>query len=140
MKIIHCGLLGFGEARKMQEDLVQERKSGAISDTLLVLEHPPTLSLGLRADRSDPAFDARLWKERGVEVQLNKRGGAATYHAPGQMILYPVFSLRERGYGVREFVKRGLEGIAGAVVHLGLAADARLSWHRGKKCTLQASH
>lgn len=126
MEVRRLGCLPYVEARRVQEDLVEERRVGKIEDTLLLLEHPPTLSLGLRAKRNDAAFEAERWKALGVEVVHANRGGDATYHAPGQLILYPIFSLKARGWGVREFVEKGLSGIAEGISRSGVPCQALL--------------
>src|SRR5262249_47244007 len=109
MKVELLGIVPFHEARRMQEALVRARAGGRGKDALLALEHPPTLSLGRRAPRNDPRYRPEVWRGRGIEVVETGRGGDVTFHAPGQLVLYPVISLRERGLGVRSFVKLGLE-------------------------------
>lgn len=121
-------LVPFCYAREVQAELVERRIRGEIEDTIIFCEHPPTLSLGRRVHSGSPEYAVCDWEARGVEVVRADRGGEATYHGPGQLLLYPVISLRARGFGVRRFVETGLGVISGAVSEVcGLDAEAVLN-------------
>ena len=78
----------------MQELLVAARKAGAIGDVLLLMEHPPVLTLGRNARRENVLATDEWLAGRGVELHTVKRGGDVTYHGPGQLVGYTIFDLR----------------------------------------------
>lgn len=121
----YLGRISFLEGRRIQEDLVQKRLAEQIPDTILFCEHPPTLSLGWRTKSEDANTSAEFWSARGVEMVRANRGGSATYHGPGQLVIYPVVSLRARGIGVKRFVQAGLNAIAGWLGEQGVRAVER---------------
>jgi lipoate-protein ligase B len=97
------GLCAYDAALARQAAAWESRRGGG-PDVCLALEHPPTITLGRRAERRDiRAADAELAR-RGVSCHSIERGGRATYHAPGQLVIYPIVALADRGFGVRTFV------------------------------------
>lgn len=97
---------GYQEALGLQWRLVEARRLGEIPDTLVLLEHPPVFTLGRRGQRSDIyASDAEL-ALRGIEVHPINRGGLVTYHGPGQVVGYPILSLRALGGGRSRICRR----------------------------------
>jgi len=111
----YLGRVSFQEARAFQETLVEARLAGACADTFIYAEHPPTLSLGMRTQSSDLVLSKDDFRRQGIEVVSTNRGGGPTYHGPGQLLIYPVLSLRDRQMGVRDFVYCGLQAIAEAL-------------------------
>ncbi len=105
------GTVAFREMRALQLSLCHERLRGTIEDRILFCQHPPTLSLGLRTERQDLGLPVSDWERLGVSVHQADRGGGATLHLPGQLLIYPVIQLRERCYGVKAFVERTLLGL-----------------------------
>ncbi len=97
------GLYAYEVALAEQEAAWERRRRGG-PDVCLALEHPPTITLGRRADRRDVRVAAAELARRGVTCHGIERGGGATYHAPGQLVLYPIVALAARGFGVRTFV------------------------------------
>ncbi len=84
----------YGRAQRLQERLVELRRAGAIGDVLLLLEHPPVLTLGRNATRANVVASDEQLAGRGVALHVVKRGGDVTYHGPGQLVGYPVIDLR----------------------------------------------
>jgi lipoyl(octanoyl) transferase len=108
LQVIQLGTIDYATALKLQETLVELRKQGRIEDTLLLLEHPPVITLGRNADAKNIVDSPESLAERGVEVFEIKRGGDVTFHGPGQLVGYPICDLR--GFtpkvGAVEFVRR----------------------------------
>lgn len=109
------GCRPYHEVRLIQNRLVAERVAGAIGDGVLCCLHPPTITLGNRSTPSDREQGGEFFRTRGIDVVEVDRGGRVTYHGPGQIVLYPVISLRELRVGVREFVLRGLQALASVI-------------------------
>lgn len=109
----------------MQERLVRERIRDGIPDTLLLLWHPPTLTLGRRGRREHLLVDEARLEEEGIEVHLSSRGGDVTAHGPGQWVLYPILKLTRNEMGAHGYL-HALEEIAlGTARRFGLAAYRR---------------
>ena len=102
------GLVAYPTGLAIQERIADERARGLRPDTLLLLEHPPTITLGRRAGAQDVLWDAECLARAGIAVERVRRGGCATYHGPGQLIGYPIACLSGQGRGVRRFVS-GIE-------------------------------
>jgi lipoyl(octanoyl) transferase len=106
--VLHLGLVPYGTALQLQRTLMELRKAGRIGNTLLLLEHPPVITLGRNAQLSNVIAPPGLLAQRGVELFDIDRGGDVTFHGPGQLIAYPIFDLRsfEPRVGAVEFVRR----------------------------------
>jgi lipoyl(octanoyl) transferase len=94
IEYIYLGRVPYDEALTLQGELVELRRAGRIGNTLLLLEHPPVLTLGCNADRSNVLASDAMLASRGVTLHHINRGGDVTYHGPGQIIGYPIFDLR----------------------------------------------
>jgi lipoyl(octanoyl) transferase len=94
INLLHLGRVPYAEAMAIQRQVVAARKQELISDTLLLLEHPPVLTLGRNAHRSNVLLSDELLAQRGVELHEVNRGGDVTYHGPGQLVGYPILDLR----------------------------------------------
>ncbi|MDP9038012.1 MAG: lipoyl(octanoyl) transferase LipB [Acidobacteriota bacterium] len=101
INLLLLGRVGYAEGLAVQERVVAARKAGAIGDTLLLLEHPPVITLGRNARREHVVASDELLAGRGVEVHEINRGGDVTYHGPGQLVGYPVVDLRGEWPGKR---------------------------------------
>src|SRR5271157_1357908 len=108
--ILHLGLVPYGTALQLQRTLMELRKAGRVGNTLLLLEHPPVITLGRNAQLSNVIAPPEFLAQRGVELFEIDRGGDVTFHGPGQLVAYPIFDLRsfEPGskIGAVEFVRR----------------------------------
>ena len=127
------GRIAYREAWQRQHELVSARAAGLIPDQLLLLEHPPVLTLGRQSDPAHVRASAEELERRGIEVIRTERGGEVTYHGPGQLVAYPIVSLTERGLMIRPFV-RALEAAMGeTAASFGVRAGRR-EGHPGMWC------
>jgi lipoyl(octanoyl) transferase len=94
INLLDLGRLTYSEAMAIQRQVIGARKQNLIGDTLLLVEHPPVLTLGRNAHRSNILVSDDLLAQRGVEVHEVNRGGDVTYHGPGQLVGYPIVDLR----------------------------------------------
>src|SRR4029077_4194544 len=92
LEVRRLGLMPYAEALALQRALVEDRRANRIPDTLLLVEHPHVLPLGVRGDggRSHILATAEALASRGVEIHETGRGGDITYHGPGQLVGYPI--------------------------------------------------
>lgn len=90
----YLGRVDYAEALRLQEELVALRQQEKIGNVLLLLEHPPVLTLGRNAKRANILASDEMLVARGVTLHDINRGGDVTYHGPGQLIGYPIFDLR----------------------------------------------
>jgi lipoyl(octanoyl) transferase len=103
----HLGRVGYADALALQRGAVEDRRRGAIDDTLLFVEHPHVLTLGVRGDggRSHILAAPEILAARGVEVHEAGRGGDITYHGPGQIVGYPIVDLKPDRQDVHRYVR-----------------------------------
>lgn len=101
------GRVGYGEALDLQARLVEDRRRGAIGDSLLLLEHPPVITLGVktRGKPTNIVASPEALAAEGVSVFETGRGGDITYHGPGQLVGYPIFDLRPDRCDVHRYVR-----------------------------------
>jgi lipoyl(octanoyl) transferase len=101
------GLVPYADALALQRSLVEDRRAGKIRDTLLLLEHPHVLTLGVRGDggRSHILASADVLATRAIEVHEAGRGGDVTYHGPGQIVGYPIIDLNPHRRDVHRYVR-----------------------------------
>ncbi len=114
------GRVGYSEALTLQRSLFEARKAGSIPDTLLTLEHDPVYTLGRRASQQDVLADAGVLEAIGAEVVETDRGGEVTYHGPGQLVMYPIISIREAELGPVTYVRILEQVVIDALSHYGV--------------------
>lgn len=124
MQVFDLGCMGYAQAFDVQ-CRAQAFVHGGGEDVLLLLEHPPTVSLGRNfgAEHMPPNLDV-VWGGH-VDVVHSTRGGNITCHFPGQLVAYPVINLKKRSGGVRQYVYDLEESILRALLHFGIAASRK---------------
>ena len=116
------GRVDYADAVALQDALVEQRLREEIPDTLLLLEHPPVITLGRRASLEDVFLSEDALSDIGIAVHRTTRGGLVTYHGPGQLVGYPIVKLRARGLTVPCYVRALENGIIAALREIGIEA------------------
>ncbi len=111
--VVDWGLRDYPESLAAMRELVTSRRAGSIGDTLVLVEHPPVVTVGVEGDDGSAAAS-------GLPVVTVERGGQATYHGPGQLVGYPIVDLSPRGRDVRRFVHDVEEIVVRAIAAFGL--------------------
>jgi lipoyl(octanoyl) transferase len=107
LEVRRLGTVPYRDALDLQRRLVEERRAGRIPDVLLLLQHPPVITLGIRPDvsRANIVAAPERLAQLGVEVQETGRGGDVTYHGPGQIVGYPILDLKPDRCDVHRYVR-----------------------------------
>jgi lipoyl(octanoyl) transferase len=122
--VMRCGQVPYEEARSAQKRIEAARLAGEVPDVLLLLEHPPVYTKGRRAEAGELGMGEDWYRMQGIEVCETDRGGRVTYHGPGQLVGYPIVSLKPYGDNVHEYVC-GLERLMiESLGAFGVAAEA----------------
>jgi lipoyl(octanoyl) transferase len=124
IEVRRLGTIGYQAALDLQAQLVERRKQGLIPDQLLLLEHPPVITLGVRTrnDRSHVLESEAALAAKGVGLFETGRGGDVTYHGPGQLVGYPIVDLKPDRCDVHRYVRDLEEVLIRAVDAFGVRA------------------
>jgi len=122
LQVLDLGLESYAVTLSRQEELVGRRFREEAPDTLILVEHPPVVTLGRAKTRANLLLGPAELAGRGVEYFEITRGGDATYHAPGQLVGYPIFDLRRRGRDVLRFCRDVEAALIASLADFGLAA------------------
>ena len=120
--LLDLGLTPYKEAWELQKRIWQLRVEEKIPDTLILVEHPPVITLGKSGKADNLLVTEDELKARGIELFRIERGGDITWHGPGQLVGYPIFFIREAIAGVRAFVTRVEESLIQVLAALGIQA------------------
>jgi len=139
LEVRRLGVVQYDEALAMQRALVEERRAGRVPDLLLLLQHPPVITLGVKGDggRSNIVASEERLLAAGIGVSETGRGGDVTYHGPGQIVGYPIVDLRPDRCDVHRYV-RDLEDVMIRVcadygVNAGRISGLTGAWVGGEK-------
>ena len=132
LEIVEAGLVPYGDALEWQRELAEDRIAGRLShDVLLLLEHPPVVTLG----RNSHA--AHLLQPAGIEVFEVERGGDVTFHGPGQLVGYPILDLRAYKQDLHWYLRTLEQALIDALGILAIPAERNPGltgvWTRGRK-------
>jgi lipoyl(octanoyl) transferase len=108
INVLYLGRVDYSIALQLQQTLVGLVKEGRITHTLLLLEHPPVITMGRNAGEKNIVASREFLAQNGVELHETNRGGDVTFHGPGQLVGYPIFDLRafEPRMGAVDFVRK----------------------------------
>jgi lipoyl(octanoyl) transferase len=125
IEVRRLGVVPYAQGLDLQKQLVEQRKAGHIPDQLLLLEHPPVITLGVkvRNDRSNIRATPAALAAEGVELFEAGRGGDVTYHGPGQLVGYPIVDLRPDRCDVHRYVRDLEQVMIDAAATFGVAAE-----------------
>ena len=116
-------MVPYEEARRLQQEVEGARQAGAVPDVLLLLEHPPVYTKGRRATADELPMGEDWYRMQGIDVVETDRGGRVTYHGPGQLVGYPIMSLKPYRDDVHEYIRRMERVIIGALCDWGVEAE-----------------
>ncbi len=119
--VVHLGRVPYREGLALQERVRDARERDRVPDTLLMLEHDPVYTRGRRAAEGELSFPAAWYAERGIEIVDVNRGGRVTYHAPGQLVGYPIVRTDDVVAHVRAMERAMIDALA----QEGVAARSR---------------
>jgi lipoyl(octanoyl) transferase len=125
INVLYLGRVDYSIALELQQTLVRLVKEGRISHTLLLLEHPPVITLGRNAGAQNIIASREFLTANGVELHETDRGGDVTFHGPGQLVGYPIFDLRafEPRIGAVDFVRKLEEVLIRTCGDLGVVTE-----------------
>jgi lipoyl(octanoyl) transferase len=140
-RICDLGLMEYGRAHALQERLLEARKRREIPDTLLLVEHPPVITMGWHAVPSHIISTSDTLGRAGVPVFHTKRGGDVTFHGPGQLVVYPLLNLAENALSVTDYIWKLEETAIRTLAAIGIKGERIPGWRgvfigRAKICSL----
>ncbi|MGQ0713455.1 MAG: lipoyl(octanoyl) transferase LipB [Gemmatimonadaceae bacterium] len=132
------GTVPYATALELQRDLARRRITGEIDeDLLLLLEHPPVVTLGRTAKDAHLISSPERLRARGVDVFEVERGGDVTFHGPGQLVGYPIFDLKRHRKDLHWYLRQVEEALIAALAEIGIMAERNSGytgvWTRGRK-------
>jgi lipoyl(octanoyl) transferase len=135
---IRLGTVPYLNALELQRDLARRRITGEIDeDVLLLLEHPPVVTLGRTAKEAHIVSSPERLRARGVEVHEVERGGDVTFHGPGQLVGYPIFDLKRHRKDLHWYLRQVEEALIAALGNAGISAERNSGytgvWTQGRK-------
>ena len=122
---VRAGQVPYEDARQAQKRLERARHEDEIPDLLLLLEHPPVYTKGRRSDAAELPMGEDWYRMQGIEVTETDRGGRVTYHGPGQLVGYPIVSLKPYGEDVHDYIRRMERLMIEALAEHGVEAGLR---------------
>ncbi|MCS7301559.1 MAG: lipoyl(octanoyl) transferase LipB [Fimbriimonadales bacterium] len=126
--LIDLGVIGYEPALQLQRRLHAQRVAGEIPDTLLLLEHPPVITLGKAFHPEHLRFAREYYAQHGIELHPTDRGGDVTCHNPGQLVGYPIFDVAQHGRDLHKFLRDLEEVLLRALAEFGIEAHREVGY------------
>jgi len=123
--LVELGRIDYETSVALQDEIARMRSAGEIGDVVLFCEHEPVITLGRGSSIEDLLVPEEECRRRGVAVCATDRGGAVTYHGPGQLVVYPILDLRRYGKDLHAYVRRLEDAVVEALATLGVSASRR---------------
>jgi lipoyl(octanoyl) transferase len=123
--VVRSGLVPYADATRAQRVLAAARHAGRVPDLLLLLEHPPVYTRGRRSTADELPMGEDWYRAQGIDVTDTDRGGRVTYHGPGQLVGYPIVSLRPYGDDIHDYIRRMERVMIAALGDWGIEASLR---------------
>jgi lipoyl(octanoyl) transferase len=117
--VMNLGLVPYREAWELQQSVAGAVSQGAIPDTILLVEHPPVITLGRRTDEGE----LHIPEHAEVELVETNRGGKSTFHGPGQLVCYPILDLRRHGQDVKRYCRDLEEALIRTLAKVGVEGE-----------------
>jgi len=138
LRVEQLGRRAYGEVLELQRSLAQQRVTGELAeDVLLLVEHPPVVTLGRRAADNKLPVPAEFLARRGIELFEVERGGGVTFHGPGQLVGYPILDLRAHRADLHWYLRQIEEVLIRTLAEFGIPAERNPGftgvWTRGRK-------
>ena len=135
---VTLGRLPYGEALELQRSIARDRISGAIQhDVLLLVEHPPVVTLGRGSKEKNLISSPEFLQSRGVELFEVERGGDVTFHGPGQLVGYPIIDLKRHRQDLHWYLRKIEEALINTLADYGIPGERNTAftgvWTRGRK-------
>ncbi|HJR64159.1 MAG TPA: lipoyl(octanoyl) transferase LipB [Gemmatimonadaceae bacterium] len=136
--VVSLGRMAYGEALELQRSVARSRIAGDIAeDVLLLVEHPPVVTLGRTAKERHVVASPDFLRQRGVEVFEVERGGDVTFHGPGQLVGYPIIDLKRHRLDLHWYLRQVEEALIRSLAEYGIPAERQAGytgvWTRGRK-------
>jgi lipoyl(octanoyl) transferase len=123
LRIYDYGIISYSEALAIMKSTVENRIKNIIPDTLLLLEHPPTYTLGINGKMEHLLISQAELKSRNINIHRVDRGGDITFHGPGQLVGYPVLDFKTSKLDIRQYVKKLENIVIQSIADFGISAD-----------------
>ncbi len=138
LQVIDLGVRPYAEVLSFQRELAAQRISGEQAhDALILVEHPPVVTLGRRKEDNKLPVSAAFLASRGIELFEVERGGGVTFHGPGQLVGYPIFDLRGHREDLHWYLRQVEEALIRALASYGIVAERNAGftgvWTAGRK-------
>jgi len=137
LDVLDLGLRDYKEVWDLQKELVSKRISNQVADTLILVEHPPVITLGRQSRKEDIRVSRSCLSQRRISLFQIERGGRATFHGPGQLVAYPLINLALNGRDIHKYLRNLEEVVIRLLRGIGVEGERKSGytgvWVKNKK-------